>query len=162
MKIVKQVRPPSGLSRLLYRAPLVLFRAHLGWIFGSRLLLLHHVGRKTGNDRQVVLEVVEHDPYTAAYTVASGWGPTADWYRNVVTTPQATIEVGGRRVAVTAVPLSAAEGAEVFTRYATRHRFLARHLLLRLMGFAVDGSADDFHRAGERLPFVRFVPRGVA
>lgn len=161
VKIVKHVRPPSGLNRLLYRAPIAAYKAHLGWLFGNRFLLLHHTGRVTGKDRQVVLEVVEHDPHTDTYTVASGWGPTAAWYRNVLVTPQSTIEVNGRVIAVTAVPLSADEGAEVFTRYAVRHRLIARLLLPRLMGFSVDGSAGDFHQVGQRLPFVRFVPEGA-
>lgn len=161
MKIVKHVQPPSGLSRLLYRAPLAVYRAHLGWLFGDRILLLHHVGRVTGKDRRAALEVVEHDPRTRTYTVASGWGPTAAWYRNLLAHPRASIEVNGRVLAVTAVPLSPQEGADVFTRYARRHRRVARYLLPRLMGFSVDGSDGDFRQVGQRLPFVRFVPEGT-
>ncbi|MBU8812029.1 nitroreductase family deazaflavin-dependent oxidoreductase [Mycolicibacterium goodii] len=161
MKITKQVQPPTGLSRLLFRAPLAMYKARLGWVFGNRILLLHHIGRVTGKDREVVLEVVEHDPSTGAYTVASGWGTKAAWYRNVLAKPEVTIEVGRQTVAVTAVPLSQAEGADVFARYAMRHRILARYLLPRLMGFSVDGSVADFRAAGEQIPFIRFVPRAA-
>lgn len=159
MKIIKQVQPPSGLSRILFRAPLAMFRAKLGWIFGNRILLLHHIGRVTGKNREVVLEVVDHDPSTGVYTVASGWGAASAWYRNVLADPRVTIEVGHRTIAVTAVPLAQAEGADIFARYAMRHRILARYLLPRLMGFSVDGSPEDFRAAGERIPFIRFVPR---
>ncbi|AWT52948.1 nitroreductase family deazaflavin-dependent oxidoreductase [Mycolicibacterium smegmatis] len=159
MKITKRVHPPSGLSKLLFRAPISMFRANLGWMFGNRLLLLHHIGRVSGKNREVVLEVVEHDPQTGAYTVASGWGPKAAWYRNVLAEPRVTIQVGRRTIAVTAVPLDQAEGADIFARYAVRHRFLARHLLPRLMGFSVNGSLEDFRAAGEQIPFIRFVPR---
>lgn len=161
MKRIKQVQPPTGTSRILFRAPLAMFRAKLGWMFGNRILLLHHVGRVTGKDRKVVLEVVAHDPSTGAYTVASGWGTSAAWYRNVLATPQVTIEVGRRTLAVTAVPLGQAEGADIFARYAMRHRILARYLLPRLMGFSVDGSLEDFRAAGEQIPFIRFAPRAV-
>ncbi|WP_234820650.1 hypothetical protein [Mycolicibacterium goodii] len=51
MKITKQVQPPTGLSRLLFRAPLAMYKARLGWVFGNRILLLHHIGRVTGKDR---------------------------------------------------------------------------------------------------------------
>lgn len=34
--------PPRGLSRLLYRLPIGLFRLGLGWIFGNHFLLLTH------------------------------------------------------------------------------------------------------------------------
>ncbi len=62
MKIVKDVRPPSGVSRALFRAPIYLYRLGLGWLFGKRILLLNHIGRVSGKQRQVILEVVEHDP----------------------------------------------------------------------------------------------------
>ncbi len=86
-------------------------------------------------------------------------GPTAAWYRNVVHTPAVRIQVGHRTLPVTAVVLPAEEGADIFARYATRHRLLAQYLLPRLMGFAVDGSEADFREVGRHLPFVRFVPR---
>lgn len=160
MRIVKPVQPPKGLQRLLFRLPIRAYHAGLGRLFGRRLLLLHHTGRVSGKPREVVLEVVEHDPRDGSYVVASGWGPTAAWYRNVMHNPQAHIQVAGQTFPVTAVALPADEGADLFARYAGRHRFLATHLLPRLMGFAVDGSDEDFRAAGRRMPFVRFVPRG--
>lgn len=159
MKIVRRVHTPKGLRRLAFRAPIFVYRMGLGWIFGGRLLLLNHIGRVSGKQRQTVLEVVAHDSADDSYVVASGWGPTAAWYRNIVRTPEVVIGVGKRTILVTAVPLSEEEGAEIFTRYATRHRMLAKHLLPRLMGFSVDGSEADFRAVGRRLPFVRFVPR---
>lgn len=91
--------------------------------------------------------------------VASGWGPDAAWYRNILRTPNVTVQVGRRTMPVTGVPLPANEGAEIFARYASRHRTTAKYLLPRLMGFAVDGSEADFRAVGRRIPFVRFVPR---
>lgn len=32
----------------LFRAPVYLYRWRLGWLFGNRLLLLTHTGRRTG------------------------------------------------------------------------------------------------------------------
>lgn len=104
--------------------------------------------------------MVAHDRTDHSYIVASGWGAKAAWYRNVIHTPEVSIQVGVRTIAVTAVPLSKEEGADTFVRYAARHRTLARHLLPRLIGFAVDGSEADFRAAGQHLPFVKFVPRG--
>jgi deazaflavin-dependent oxidoreductase (nitroreductase family) len=159
MKIIKDIRPPSGFVRLLFRVPIALYRLRLGWLFGHRLLLLNHVGRTTGNPRTAVLEVVQHNAVDGTYVVASGWGHAAAWYRNVMRTPEVTIQVGTRTIPVTAVPLPAPEGAEIFARYAARHRRTATHVLPRLMGFQVDGSEADFRAVGQRMPFVRFVPR---
>lgn len=162
MKIIKNVSPPSGLSRLLYRAPIQLYRWRLGRLLGDRILLLHHIGRVTGKHREVVLEVVHHDKAADSFVVASGWGPTAAWYRNVLATPEVSIQVGGRTLEVIAQPVDQNEGADIFARYAMEHRFAARYLLPRLMGFSVDGSEADFRAAGERIPFVRFMNRSSA
>jgi deazaflavin-dependent oxidoreductase (nitroreductase family) len=158
VRVVKNVQPPTGLSRLLFRMPIHLYRLGLGWLFGRRLLLLNHIGRVSGKSRQVVLEVVAHDGADGSYVVASGWGPTAAWYRNILHTPTVAIQVGNRTMRVKAVPLSRDEGAGIFADYASRHRMAAKYLLPRLMGFSVDGSEADFRAVGERMPFVRFVP----
>ena len=97
MKIVKNVHPPSGVSRALFRAPIYLYRLGLGWLFGKRILLLNHIGRVSGTQRQVILEVVEHDPTNGSFVVASGWGPTAAWYRNILHTPEVSVQVGRPR-----------------------------------------------------------------
>jgi deazaflavin-dependent oxidoreductase (nitroreductase family) len=138
--------------------PIRLYRLGLGWLFGRRLLLLNHIGRVSGKPRQVVLEVVAHNPADGSYVVASGWGPTAAWYRNILHTPNVTIQVGTRTMPMKAEPLGRDEGAAIFADYASRHRMAAKYLLPRLMGFSVDGSDADFRAVGERMPFVRFVP----
>ena len=157
MKIVKNVQPPAGLTRFLFRIPIHLYRLRLGWLFGSRLLLLNHIGRVSGKPRQTILEVAEHDG--DSYVVASGWGPTAARYRNIVHTPDVTIQVGTRTIPVTAMPLDKEEGAQVFVRYGSRHRTVAKYVLPRVLGFCVDGSDADFRAVGQQLPFIRFVPR---
>jgi deazaflavin-dependent oxidoreductase (nitroreductase family) len=159
MKIVKNVRPPSGVSRAVLRAPIYLYRLGLGWLFGKRILMLNHIGRVSGKQRHVILEVVEHDPTDGSFVVSSGWGPTASWYRNILHTPKVSIQVGRRTFPVTAVLLTAGQGAEIFARYAARHRTTATYLLPRLMGFSVDGSEADFRAVGQRMPFVRLAIR---
>ncbi|CAM03319.1 deazaflavin-dependent oxidoreductase (nitroreductase family) [Saccharopolyspora erythraea NRRL 2338] len=151
-------RPPTGLARLLFRIPVRLCRMGLGRLLGGRFLLINHVGRVSGRMRQVVVEVVEHDARDGSYVVASGFGPNADWYRNVLRTPQVTVQVRGRTFPATAVALPAEEGAELMARYAPRHPVAARQLA-RFMGFAVYGSAADYREVGRRIPFLRFTPR---
>ena len=159
MKIVKAVQPPSGITRALFRLPIHLYRLRLGWLFGTRLLLLNHIGRVSGDAHQTVLEVAEHDATDDSYAVASGWGPKAAWYRNILHNPNVSIQVGTRTIPVTAVPLSKEQGGDIFSRYAARHRGAAKLVLPRVLGFSVDGSDNDFRAVGEHLPFVRFVRR---
>lgn len=113
----------AGLLRVRWfvRAPIWLFRARLGMLFGSRLLLLEHIGRKTGARRYVVLEVVAR-PAHDTYVVASGFGERSQWYRNVQNQPHVRVTVGSHapRHAV-ARTLDAAEARQALSRYVTEH-----------------------------------------
>jgi deazaflavin-dependent oxidoreductase (nitroreductase family) len=108
-------------NRALMRAPIWLYRARLGFLFGSRTLMLEHVGRKSGAKRYVVLEVVGH-PTPDIYVVASGFGERAQWFRNVMANPRARVSVSwhGPRTA-TARQLSTAESDAVLANFVRRH-----------------------------------------
>jgi deazaflavin-dependent oxidoreductase (nitroreductase family) len=90
----------AGLLRVrwLARAPIGLYRARLGFLLGSRLLMLEHLGRKSGARRYAVLEVVAR-PRPGTYVVASGFGTRAQWFRNVRANPHVRIYAGGHRPA---------------------------------------------------------------
>lgn len=158
MEITKRPAPPTGIRRLLFRIPIYLYRLRLGWLFGGRLLLLNHTGRKTGKQRQVVIEVVDHDRADGSYVVCSGFGPKAAWYQNLLANPQTSIQVGLHTILVTAHTLDAEEGGDFMAGYAPRHPKAAR-TLVRFMGFSVDGTQDDYRAVGRQLPFVRLSPR---
>jgi len=109
-------------NRRLMRLPIWLYRGRLGFLFGRRMLLLEHVGRRTGARRHVVLEVVGH-PGPDTYVVASGFGRRAQWFRNLAVEPRARVWVGGHgpRSAV-ARELSTEEADRVLAAYLARHR----------------------------------------
>ncbi len=108
-------------NRVLVRAPIWLYRARLGFLFGSRMLMLEHRGRKTGARRFVVLEVVDHrTPDT--YVVASGFGERAQWFRNLIANPHVRVSVAGHGPrAATARRLPTAEADAVLAGYRRRH-----------------------------------------
>lgn len=150
--------PTSGPRRWLFRAPLLAYRVHLGWLFGHRLVMIVHRGRRSGQWRRVVVEVVARDPRTGAVTVASGYGPASNWYRNLIAHPDAEIVLGSRRLAVRAGPVPAEQGGELMVGYARRRPRSAR-MVARQMGVAVDGSEASFRALGRVLPYVRLDPR---
>lgn len=76
-------------------------------------------GRR-GKRRFVCLEVVER-PAADVFVLVSGFGKRAQWYRNLVASPQCWITVGRTRRPARATMLSDAESAEVLSRYATSH-----------------------------------------
>ena len=141
------------LSRLAFRLPIWLYRLKLGWLLGGRFLLLNHTGRVSGQQRQVVLEVVKHDPGKRAYYVASGYGEKSDWYRNLMKDPQTTIQVGGARYQALAERLPEDAAEETILDYARRHPATLRELA-RFMGYRIDDTEADYRALGRVLPIV--------
>ncbi len=107
--------------RWIVRAPVWLYRARLGFLFGSRMLMLEHTGRKTGARRYVVLEVVDR-PRPGRYVVVSGFGDQAQWLRNVRVQPRVRVSVGARVArSATARLLTSEETAAALSGYAADH-----------------------------------------
>jgi hypothetical protein len=75
--------PPPALKWLL-RAPVALYGVRGGWLLGHRFLLLAHRGRRSGRVHRTVLEVVSWSASTREAVVVSGFGHSAQWYRNVL------------------------------------------------------------------------------
>jgi deazaflavin-dependent oxidoreductase (nitroreductase family) len=155
---IKEVQPPRGLARLAWRAPIWLYRLGLGGLLGGRFVLLNHVGRKSGQLRQAVVEVVGHDKETGAYIVASGFGEKADWYKNVMAHPDITIQVGRRRMAAHAERLPLPQATEVMLDYNRRHPAMLR-TLAGIMGYRSDGSEADVRFLAGVIPILALIPR---
>ena len=131
-------------SRPLVRAPLLLYRAGLGAVMGSRMLMLEHTGRRTGRTRQVVLEVVGR-PGPGRYVVVSGFGDRAQWYRNVCADPRVRVSVAGlRSVPATGRVLDAVEAGHALDGYVRANPGMwawFRPVVERTLGRALDGAA---------------------
>ncbi len=155
---IREVGPPRGLSRSLYRMPILLYRAGLGWLLGDRFLLLTHTGRVSGLPRQAVLEVIKHDRTKNSYYVVSAFGDKSDWLRNIRRSPEVDITVRRHRIRAVAQPIEAARAEEVILDYARRYPIAAR-LLLRLVGYIVDGSEDGYRMLARKLIVVCISPR---
>lgn len=108
-------------NRTLMRAPIWLYRARLGFLFGTRMLMLEHIGRKTGAARYAVLEVISH-PSPEVYIIASGFGGRSQWFRNLIANPNVRVSVArhGLREA-SARRLSAAEADAALADYVHQH-----------------------------------------
>jgi deazaflavin-dependent oxidoreductase (nitroreductase family) len=150
---------PTGPLRLLLRFPIYLYRMHLGWLLGSRFLLLTHRGRRSGLDRQTVLEVVDHAAAGGTYFVASGWGEKADWFRNIQETPEVTVQVGGQRFAASAERLSVDAARKVFLAYEQRHPAAFRALAKVMTGKQLSGADEDWTTLARTVPIVALSPR---
>lgn len=108
-------------TRALVRAPIAIYRAGLGFLFGRRLLMMEHLGRTSGARRYVVLEVVDHR-VPGEYVIVSGFGVRAQWYRNIEAEPEVRVWVGSRRaVSARATVMGSDDAAEVLAHYMAEH-----------------------------------------
>lgn len=106
-------------KRWLVRAPIWLFRARLGFVFGSMMLMIEHTGRKTGARRYVVLEVIDH-PRPGTYILCTA--PRSQWYRNVLANPRVRVWAGFRNAAAAiAKPVSSEEMTAILDGYMRQH-----------------------------------------
>lgn len=107
--------------RWFVRAPIWLYRARLGFLFGTRLLMLEHTGRNPGARRYVVLEIVAR-PAPGTVVVASGFGAKAQWFRNVVADPHVTLYLSSHRPRpATARILNPSDSSAALADYAAAH-----------------------------------------
>lgn len=80
-------------TKWLVRAPIALFRAGMGFLFGGRMLLLEHIGRTSGEARYVVLEVLTR-PSRGEVVIASGFGRKSQWLQNIQANPDCHVSIG--------------------------------------------------------------------
>ena len=152
-----QLKRPTGITRFFFRAPIWLFKLHLGWLMGNRMLKLTHQGRISGQPRQVVLEVVKHDPTTDTYYIAAAWGEKSDWVKNIRGNPYVQVQVGRRKFDMLAEQLTPEQGELAILDYSQRHPTAMKNLA-GYMGFQLDGSEADFRELGRMLLLFSLTP----
>ncbi len=149
---------PKGLFKWFLQMPKWIFRAHLGFVFGSRFLLLEHVGRKSGKIYQTPLEVASRDLDHDEYIVTSGTGVRADWYLNIRANPAVAIWLGSHRYPVAQRFLPTAEAVERMNVYEREHPKAAAKLE-KMMGVSHDETEASWMAMMEQIPMIGFTPQ---
>ncbi|GAA4842989.1 nitroreductase family deazaflavin-dependent oxidoreductase [Actinomycetospora corticicola] len=88
------------------------FRSHGGRVGGqfegAPLLLLHHVGRRSGADRLSPMMYQQVGDAFAVFASKAGAPDNPDWYHNLLAQPEVSIEVGDGE-SIDTVPVRARE-----------------------------------------------------
>ena len=151
----------GAVLRIGLRIPIVLYRWDVGWLLGRRFLLLVHTGRRTGNRYETVVEVLFCNPESGEIVVMSGWGRSADWFRNVEAAEATQIMIGCQRFMAAHRVLDEVEAAGVLAGYEDRNRWMIpiiRRVLSALAGWTYDGSEQSRRSLVRQLPLVAFRP----
>ena len=123
------------------------FRANegrVGGMFeGMPLLLLHHVGAKSGSDRINPLAYARDDGRYVIFASKGGAPSNPDWYHNVEAHPDVSIEVGTDTIEAVA---SEATGEE-------------RERLFRAQAERVPQFAEYEQKTDRQIPVIVLTPR---
>jgi deazaflavin-dependent oxidoreductase (nitroreductase family) len=93
----------------------------VGGMFESMpLLLLHHVGAKSGAERVVPLAYLEDGGRFAVFGSKAGAPEHPAWYHNVLAHPETRIEVGGETIEVIATEARGAERDRIYAEQSAR------------------------------------------
>ncbi len=87
-----------------------------GMFEGMPLLLLHHVGARSGTARIAPLVYLADGDRYVIFASKGGAPEHPAWYHNLLANPRTRIEVGDRELDVVAAEVSGAERDELYTR----------------------------------------------
>ena len=143
--------PPRGLKAIPWRMPIWIYRLGLGGIMGKRFLHLTHIGKKSGLERETVLEIVKSNPAEGDYYVVSGFGTQSHWYQNIKANPEIKIQVGSNSVSATAEQLSPEEAGELMLEYAQNYT-KAIKTLSNMIGYEIEHTTEGYLAFGRQIP----------
>lgn len=85
---------------------------------GAPMLLLHHRGRKSGEERVNPLVYMQDGDRLLIFASKGGAPEHPDWYRNLKANPDASIEVGTDKYDVTATEITGEERDRLYAKNA--------------------------------------------
>lgn len=136
------------LLRRLMGGHALIYRATRGLVghrvpFAPPMLLLDHVGAKSGKKRTSPLVYVKDDDHLVLVASKGGFPKNPAWFHNLVANPDTTVQVGARRLAVRARVARPEERGRLWAKAVERY-----------------APYEDYQRRTEReIPLVVLEPR---
>ncbi|GAB3217744.1 nitroreductase family deazaflavin-dependent oxidoreductase [Kineococcus gypseus] len=87
---------------------------------GAPMILVHHVGRRSGAERVSPMVYQDVDGAYAVFASKGGAPTHPDWYHNLVARPETTVEVGTETFPVRVRELTGEERSRVWEEQKTR------------------------------------------
>jgi len=145
--------PGGGWRRMMFKAPLLLWRMGLGPIIGHIMLVITHTGRKSGLTHHTMVEYHTLDDVKYA---PCAFGPRSDWYKNIAADPRVTIQTAHGTDPATAVRITDdSELLAVYDLFMRRDAPLTRWYLDSL---GIQPDQRDVIAKKDRIYWIRFDP----
>ncbi|WP_030450638.1 nitroreductase/quinone reductase family protein [Herbidospora cretacea] len=121
--------PIDGDIREINRRTIEEFRAHKGGgpFEGRALLILTTRGRVTGRPHTTPMMYVIEGDHLLVMASAAGAPEDPEWYRNLLKTPEVTVEVGDQVYIATARPTEGPEYDALWSQIKKNYPFFSEH-----------------------------------
>ena len=144
-----QMRKLPAMAKFAMRVQVTLLRHNLLGALGDEIMAITVTGRKSGKQYSTPIGYLRDGESIIALTM----GGASNWYKNVLATGRATLEIKGQPMAVKAGPITdQADRERIFELYQRERRRNFR----RLFGVPCDSSVEDLAQALATRVFVRF------
>ncbi len=150
---MQDIYPSSKLGKILYSIPMITWRLGLGPLIGRYIMVITHLGRKTGIPHQTA---VEYHTINGMKYIPCAFGIKSDWYRNILANPRVTIQTSEGSESMKAVRVS--EDDELMTVIET---ILSRNPTLMnwyLNSLGILPTRKEILANKEKIIFLRFDP----
>ena len=98
-----------------------------GQFEGAPLLLLHHIGARSGKSRTNPMMYLKDDDRYVVFASKAGADTNPDWYYNLKAHPDVEIEVGDETINVSAVEITGTEHDKLYSRQASLYPAFAKY-----------------------------------
>lgn len=107
------------------------FRANEGRVGkpfeGAPILLLHTTGARSGTERVNPMMYLDLDGHRYVFASKAGADTNPDWFFNLVTHPEVSVEAGTGTYAATATPVTGADRDRIYAEQARRNPGFAEY-----------------------------------
>ncbi len=116
--------------KALFKVPVWMYQAHLGFLFFGSLIVIVHRGRKSGNRYVTGLEMI--DRCDDELFVLSLWGAKSDWYRNIEANGVDQLWDGTKRTGASFRVVASDEAFGILSKTEKAHKRLVRFFWPRM------------------------------
>jgi deazaflavin-dependent oxidoreductase (nitroreductase family) len=153
---LQSLYPSTPMGRFIWRAPMVTYRLGLGPIVGRVLMILSTTGRKSGLPRRAM---IEYHCLKGKKYIAAGFGPEAQWYKNIQSDPRVTVQSADGAESMRAVRVTEDdELLAVVNLFRRTDSAMAINWFLGTLG--IEPSDEDILAKKDCLHLLRLEPTG--
>ena len=150
---------PGKLQKFFFKVPVWLHKIGFGgWerLIGAQWMLITTKGRKSGQPRETMVDVMDYDKTADTYYIEAAYGARADWYKNMQSNPIFEAQVGRRKFKARAGALSTEGAGEMLVQF-YRHKPAYTRSVMAMAGMKFKDE-EELRKLGENLTLLSVTP----